>query len=251
MITAVIIDDESRAREAIRTMLNGFCPNINVVGEADGVETGFKQIQQLNPEAVFLDIQMPDGSGFDLLKRFPSIDFKFVIITAYQEFAVKAFKFSAIDYLLKPIDPSDLINAVDKLKETLLDEEINQRFKTFIENTQVSEGSPNKIILKTFDSVMVAETGKILRCESQNNYTLFFFTDGSKVLVSRTLKEYEELLSSSGFLRIHQSHLVNLKFIKGYKRFPESQITLSDETKLPVAIRKRELVESILGSNKK
>jgi len=227
-------------------MLNGFCPQVKIVGEASSVETGYSLINELKPEVVFLDIQMPDGSGFDLLKKFPSIDFKFIIITAYQEFAVKAFKFSAIDYLLKPMDPTDLINAVERLKETLHDEEINQKFQTFIENTQSSTGNPSKIILKTFDSVMVVETNRIVRCESQNNYTFFYFSDNTKLLVSKTLKEYEELLSSSGFLRTHQSHLVNLNFVKNYKRYPESHINLTDGTKIPVAIRKRELIEDIL-----
>lgn len=246
MVTAVIIDDEVRARETIQKMLNGFCPSVNIIGEANGVESGFNLINELKPEVVFLDIQMPDGTGFDLLKKFTTISFKFIIITAYQEFAVKAFKFSAIDYLLKPIDPSDLISAVGKIQETIRSEEINQKFQTFIENTQVSEGNPHKVVLKTFDSVIVVETKKIVRCESQNNYTFFYLTDNQKILVSRTLKEYDDMLSSTGFLRIHQSHLVNLKFVKNYKRFPESHIVLSDGTQIPVAIRKRELVENIL-----
>lgn len=246
MITAAIIDDEDRARETILKILNGFCPHIKVIGEAHSVESGYRLITELKPEVVFLDIQMPDGTGFDLLRKFPSIDFKFVIITAYQEFAIKAFKFSAINYLLKPIDPSDFVNAVEKLQETRRSEEINQKFQTFIENTESPEKNPHKVILKTFDSVMVVETKRIIRCESQNNYTLFFFSDYSKVLVSKTLKEFDDMLSSSGFLRTHQSHLVNLNFVKSYKRYPESHIYLTDGTQIPVAIRKRELVENIL-----
>jgi len=246
MITAIIVDDEARARETIRKMLSSFCPQVSVIGEGFSVESGYSIINQLKPDAVFLDIEMPDGTGFDLLKKFPSIDFKFVFITAYQEFAVKAFKYSAIDYILKPIDPSDLVKAVEKLNEIRYSDEINQKFKTLVENAEMPEGKSNKIILKTFESVIVVHTDSIIRCESQSNYTLFYFTDSTKVLVSKTLKEYDDLLSSSGFLRVHQSHLVNLKFVKNYKRFPDSQIFLSDGTTIPVAVRKRELVEEIV-----
>ncbi len=246
MITAVIVDDELRARETIGQILTSYCPTVKIIGEADGVESGFNQITIKKPDVVFLDIQMDDGTGFDLLKKFATINFKFVIVTAFQDFAIRAFKFSAIDYLLKPIDPAELVHAVNKLKETQHIEEINQNFKTFIENSQSPEGNPQKIILRSTDSVDVVDVMKIVRCESQSNYTIFYLTGGTKIMVSRTLKEYDDLLSSSGFLRVHQSHLVNIHFIKSYKRFPESQIVLTDNSKLPVAVRKRELVEQML-----
>lgn len=246
MINAVIVDDEIRARETIRQMLKSCCPNVNITGEADSVASGFEIINKIKPDAVFLDIQMNDGTGFDLLKKFPSINFKFVVVTAFEEFAIKAFKFSAIDYLLKPVDPVDLVNAVEKLQETQLSDEINQNFKTFIENLQAPEGKPNKIILRSTDSVDVVDIEKVIRCESQSNYTNFHLADGTRILVSKTLKEYDDLLSSSGFLRVHQSHLVNIKFIKLYKRFPESHILLTNNTYIPVAVRKRELVEEML-----
>ena len=246
MINAVIVDDELRARETIRQILTSLCPHVKIVGEAESVESGFNVISQQKPDAVFLDMQMNDGTGFDLLKRFPTINFKFVIVTAFQEFAIRAFKFSAIDYLLKPLDPTELVSAVEKLEKTQHTEEINQNFKTFIENSQAPEGKPQKIILRSAETVDVVNIMKIVRCESQSNYTNFYLTDGTKIMVSRTLKEYDDLLSSSGFLRVHQSHLVNIQFIKTYKRFPESHITLSDNTYLPVAVRKRELVEEML-----
>jgi two-component system LytT family response regulator len=251
MITAVIIDDEALARDALENMVRLFCPNIQIVGQAFSVESGYNLIALLKPEVVFLDIQMPDGSGFDLLKRFSSIDFKFIIITAYQEFAVKAFRFSAIDFILKPIDPNELIVAVEKLQETIREEDINKKFQTLLENIQSDPLVPQKIILKTFDSVIVVDKSTIIRCESNNNYTMFYFTDKPKVLVSKTLKDFDDLLSSSGFFRTHQSHLVNLKFVSTYKRYPESSVIMTDGTNIPVSVRKRELLVGLLKTLQK
>ncbi|MDD4385672.1 MAG: LytTR family DNA-binding domain-containing protein [Bacteroidales bacterium] len=246
MISAVIIDDEKLAREALANMLKMFCPDVNLIGEADGVESGVETIRRLEPDAVFLDIQMPDGSGFDLLKEFASISFKFVFITAYQEYAIQAFKYSAIDYILKPIDPIDLVAAVEKLHESVLNEDTNKKFQAFIENIQWHEKNPQKIVLKTFDTVIVAEKESIIRCESENNYTMFYFTDKPKVLVSKTLKEFDVLLSSSGFFRVHQSHLVNLNFVAKYNRFPDSHVELTQGQIIPVSVRKRELLVTLL-----
>jgi two-component system LytT family response regulator len=246
MITAAIIDDEALARDAIHNMLKLFCPNVQVVGQAFDVKSGVKIIKELKPDVVFLDIQMPDGSGFDMLKEFSSINFKFIFVTAYQEYAIRAFKFSALDYILKPVDPSDLISAVEKMQKTIQEEETNKKFQTFIENTQWHEKDPQKIILKTLDSIIVAKIDSIVRCESQNNYTLFYFTDRPKLLVSRTLKDFDDILSSSGFFRAHQSHLVNLSFVKKYNRFPESHLVLNDGVKVPVSVRKRELLTELM-----
>jgi two-component system LytT family response regulator len=251
MITAVIVDDETRARDTIISMLSIYCNKIKVIGQAWDVESAFKLINDIKPEVVFLDIQMPDGSGFDLLKRFQNIFFKFVIITAFQDYAIRAFKFSAIDFILKPIDPTDLINAVEKLSETIREEEMNHKFKTFIENIQQPDQPPKKLLLKTIESVIVADTESIIRCESQSNYTLFHFSNRPKLIVSRTLKEFEEILSSSGFIRTHQSHLVNIKYITSFTSQPESFVTLTDGNTIPVAVRKRETVEETISRNKK
>lgn len=246
MITAVIIDDEVLARESLQSMLKLFCPNIEVVGEAYDVQSGVKLIKDINPDVVFLDIQMPDGSGFDLLMQFNSIKFKFVFITAYQEYAIKAFKFSAIDYILKPVDPTDLINAIEKLSETIREEDINHKFQTFVDNIKTDKNSPQKILLKTLDELVVANISSIVRCESQNNYTLFYFSDRPRLLVSKTLKEFDDLLSGSGFCRVHQSHLVNLNFAKKYNRFPDSHLILTNNEQVPVAVRKRDVLKELL-----
>ncbi len=244
MLSAVIIDDEKSARVLLEKMLELYCPTIKVIGQAEGVASGVEAIRTLEPDVVFLDIQMLDGTGFDLLKEFSYINFKYIFVTAYQEYAVKAFKFSAIDYILKPVDSTDLINAVEKLNKSVLSDDVNKRFGAFIENIQWHEDDPQKIVLKTAESVVVAEKDSIVRCESINNCTMFYFTDRPKVMVSRTLKEFDDLLAGSGFVRIHQSHLVNLAFVEKYKRYPESHVILTDGETLPVAVRRRELLQN-------
>lgn len=246
MISAVIVDDEVLARESLLSMLKLFCPNIAVIGQAHNVQSGIDLIQSISPDVVFLDIEMPDGSGFDLLQHFESINFKFILITAYQEYAIKAFKFSAIDYILKPVDPTDLVNAVEKLDETIREEEANHKFRTFIDNFKNNKLDPQKILIKTWDSLVVVDINSIIRCESQSNYTLFYFNNRPKILVSKTLKEYDDLLSGSGFFRIHQSHLVSISYISKYNRFPESHVILSNGENIPVSVRKREVLLKLL-----
>lgn len=245
MFTAVVIDDESRVRETICNMLSVYCPNIKVVGQADGVESGYTLINKLSPEVVFLDIKMPDGTGFDLLKKFNSLNFHFIIISAYEEYAVKAFKYSALDYLLKPIDSTDLINAVDKVTKTINSEETNQKFEILLTNIDNAEKEIKKIILKTQDSIFVVDINSIVRCESQNNYTLFYLSDSSTVLVSKTLKEYDEMLSPLSFIRCHQSHLVNPKYIVKYTKHPVITIEMVDGSTIPVAVRKKDVIDKI------
>ncbi len=239
MFTAVIIDDEPRVRDSLTKMLAIHCPTIKLVGQANSIETGYHIINHLKPEVVFLDIKMPDGTGFDLLKRFQKIDFYFFIITAYEEFAIKAFKFSALDYLLKPIDPSDLIKAVDKLTSKINVEETNRRVNLLMANMEANEMESNKLVLKTIDNIYIVETKDIVRCESLNNCTKFFTVNLQEILVSKTLKDYDELLTPLGFIRCHQSHLVNKNFVQSFHRFPNPLLKLKNGVIVPVSMRKR------------
>jgi len=246
MLKAVVVDDETKAREALIAMLGLYCPTVKIVGQAWNVQSAFDLITQTQPDVVFLDIQMPDGSGFDLLSKFQHVFFKFIIVTAYQEHAIRAFKFSAIDFILKPIDPTELDQAVEKLAETIKEHEQNLKLSAFASNIQDENKQSQKVLLKTNDSIEVVEFGSIIRCESQNNYTLFFFNDRPKLLVSKALKEFEELLTGSGFLRTHQSHLVNVNYISNYIKQPDTHLILKDGTKIPVAVRKRETVGEVI-----
>ncbi len=245
MIRTIIIDDELMAREAIGNMVNLYCPNLELVGTADGVNSGYEAIKKYWPDLVLLDIKMPDGTGFDLLQRFESISFKFIFITAYEEYAIQAFKFSALDYLLKPIDPNDLISSVEKLNESMHKEDESIKLKAFMANIQGASPELKKIVLKTAESIHLVNVKEIIRCESSSNYTLFFFDDNSKLLVSKTLKEFDELLSPYGFFRAHQSHLINLNYLDRYDKAEGGTLILKDKSSIPLAVRKREQLMKI------
>lgn len=231
---AVIIDDMPAARIALQEDIRSYCSEIDLVGEADGVVSGAKLIKEIQPDLVFLDIQMPDGSGFDLLEILPNTNFKVIFTTASDAFALKAFKFSAIDYLLKPIDPDDLKEAVQRAKSQ---SSTFERLSLLKENMQGSK----KIALNTLEKIQIVKIDAIVRCESSVNYTTFYFEDGTKLLVTKTLKEFDKLLSDYTFLRVHQSHLVNTEFIKEFLK-SNGELVMKDGTKVPVSTRKKAVV---------
>jgi two-component system LytT family response regulator len=238
MINAIIIDDIPEARTVLKADLENYCVNINVVGEAEGVVTGAKIIKELKPDLVFLDIQMQDGTGFDLLEILPSTDFKLIFTTASDEFAVKAFKFSAVDYLLKPIDPDELMDAVSKVEQQ---DKPAERIGLLKENFD----KPKRIALNTLDKIHIVEVAEILRCESNINYTMFYFLDGTKLLVTKTLKEFDKLLTDHYFIRLHQSHLVNARFIKEFTK-SDGYVFMKDGTKVPVSTRKKQVLMEMI-----
>ena len=238
MINVLIIDDEENARKLISSILTKHCKNVNICGEAADVGAALTKIIELKPELVFLDIQLKDGTAFDVLKKIQKIDFKIVFVTAYQEFALEAFRFSALDYVLKPFNPSLILIAVEKAEEKLNLEEIKLKVESLQYNFS-SGKEEKKIILKTSDSIYLLNVKEIIRCESEGSYTTFFTTDGRKLLVSKGIKEYEDMLTVFGFFRVHQSHLINLSCFKEYNR-KEDLAILKDNSKIPVSTRKKE-----------
>ncbi len=248
MLSALIVDDEDKVRETIKHMLSVYCPNINVVGEANSVQSGYNGIIELKPDVVFLDIKMPDGTGFELLKKFEKIDFYFIVITAFEEFAIQSFKVSALDYLLKPIDATDLMNAVVKLTKVIDSDETKIRLNTLISNIESGKNESKKIVIKTLDGVFVVQSDEIVRCESDNNYTVIHFKDTTKILVSKTLKEFDDILTPLSFVRCHQSHLINTKYIVKYIKFPNAVLLLTDDTSIPISVRKKEAIERLVKS---
>jgi len=202
MIKALIIDDENRTRELIAKMITSFGFDIEAIPAGENVKSGIKAIEEIQPDIVFLDIQMPDGTGFDVLKSAKNKNFEVIFITAHEEFAIKAIKFSALDYLLKPIDPSELKAAVEKAIKAIDEKNDETRFDTLQYNIQPNQ--KRRLVLKTQESVYVIELDEIIRCEADRNYTSFFLTGGKKILVSKTLKEYETLLTGHNFLRVQQ-----------------------------------------------
>lgn len=240
MIRAVIIDDIPEAIKVLKADLENYCVNIDVVGSAEGVVTGAKLIKEIKPDLVFLDIQMKDGSGFDLLEILGDVNFKLIFTTASDEYAVKAFKFAAVDYLLKPIDPDELMDAVSRVEGQ---DKPAQRIDLLKENFVKTK----RIALNTLQKIHIVNVEEILRCESNINYTMFYFTDGTKLLVTKTLKEFDHLLSGHNFIRVHQSHLINTAFIKEFLK-SEGVLVMKDGTKVPVSTRKKEVLMEMISN---
>ncbi len=239
MIKAIIVDDEKLACESLSQMLGIYYPTINVVATATGINNGYEAITHLKPELVFLDMQLSDGLGFDLLQRFEKIDFKVIIVSAYQEYAVKAFRFSAVDYLLKPVDPDDLVKAVDSALTLAINDSQQERLNALIENTK-QEGTKERLLaLRNTEGTFIVKTSEIVRGESKNNVTHFILSDGTQIRVTKTLKEFEDLLRDCGFIRCHQSHLINQSKIEKISRFPSPSITLCNGDIVPVSFRKK------------
>jgi two-component system LytT family response regulator len=246
MIKAIIIEDEKMSRETLRRMLEKYCPTVEVVAEADGYRKGLEQIRKYNPDVIFLDIQMPDGSGFRLLEEVDDIDFEIIFTTAFDQFAIKAIKYSALDYLLKPIIPQDLMDAVKKVEKKRAELRKRKNLDIQMDSAHATDESSQKIILSTAEMIHVINVDDIVRCESDNYYTYFFFTDGRKLLVSKTLKENEELLSNHNFIRPHKSHLVNVKYIKSFIRQEGGYIIMTDGSRIPVSRRKKDKIMETL-----
>lgn len=244
---AVIIDDEKNSTELTFNLLKEYCRNVQVLATGSSVEEGYGLIAKHSPDLVFLDVQMQDGTGFDLLNRFDFVDFNIVFITAHQEYAIDAFRRSAIDYLLKPLSPPDIISAVNKASQLSQAGDWNTQLKTLLSSIGEPITRRQKIVLKTLERIYSLSVTDIVRFHAEGSYTEVFLKDGKKIVVSRLLKEFDELLSPVGFIRVHQSHLINGDFIFCYEK-SESLITMKDETIVPVSVRKKEAVLHLLNS---
>ncbi|RLD73338.1 MAG: DNA-binding response regulator [Bacteroidetes bacterium] len=236
MISIVVIDDEPKAREAILSILSLSPIELNIIGEAGDVESAYKLISTKSPDLILLDINLPDGSGFDLLKRFGKINFKVIFITAHQEHAIRAFKYSAVDYILKPITAGGLFSAIEKAAEEISKQETVLKLGTLLSNLEKLK----KIVLKTAESIHIINVSQIIRCEADVNYTTFYLQGGEKLLVSKPLKEYDDLLSQAGFFRTHQSHLVSLDHMLRYEKTDGGYLVMDDHSAVPVSVRKKE-----------
>jgi len=216
--------------------------------EGENVAEGIDIIEKQKPDVVFLDIQMPDGSGFKLLESINEINFDVIFTTAYDQFAIKAIKFSALDYLLKPIFPEDLIKAVKKAEVKKEGQDSRENIDVLLENIKMPLSESPKIVLSTSDKINVVKVKDIVRCESDNYYTFFHFKNGERLLKSKTLKENEELLKDHNFIRPHKSHLVNVLFIESYLKQDGGYIILTDGSKIPVSRRKKEKIIEIISN---
>jgi two-component system LytT family response regulator len=232
MIKAIVVDDERPSREALCNYLNEFCPSVEVLGRASSLNSAYKIITKLKPDVVFLDIEMPDGSGFDLLKRFERIDFRIIFITAYSEYAVEAFRFNALDYLLKPLKIDELQAAVNKVNDEIITKTNDQNIKTLINAIFSPPGFQQSISIPNRDGFDIIKLKDIIMCEADGYNTYFYLIDKRKIRSSKNMKHYENILKDFGFLRVHHSWLVNLIFIESYSN--QEEILLYDKYRCPL-----------------
>lgn len=240
MLRAIIIDDIESIRKRHLAIIKTSCPNISIIGQADSVASGTTLIKQLMPDLVFLDVEMPDGSGFDLLQRLKPINFKVIFITGHEDFAIRAFRFSAIDYLLKPLEASQLIEAVKKAEESLSKEIFDMKLTNLFANLDRPKNH-QKLILKTAEKIYSVNIQDIVNCESDKNYTTFNFINAPKLVVSTNLKEYENLLTPFNFFRTHKSHLINMAYFDHFiKTDGGNRIVMKNKVNIPLSVRKKE-----------
>ena len=244
MINTLIIDDEPKVQKSIEMIIKQYCPQLNVVGTASSALEGIKEINCKKPNLVLLDIEMPHGTGFDLLEGIANPDFQVIFITAYNQYAVKAFKYSAVDYLLKPIDIEEFVAAVNRVEKNLQNP-VGQRFDVLLEN--IKSNNLSKIAIPTSDGLEYISVNSIMYLEAERSYCYIFMENDKKMLVSRSLSDIEKLIESDTFFRCHKSFLVNLEFVKKYVRFDGGYIVLNNNKRIDISRRKKDEFTEVMS----
>jgi len=242
MIRTIIIEDELNVREALKKMLQIISPAIQIIGESAFVKEGSDLIKKHQPDLVFMDVELEDGTGFDILNQLETIEFSIIFTTAYNQFAIKAFKYSAVDYLLKPLDPEELKNAVDRAFENVAHSNKHKELLKVLQNN-INKKEEEKIVLKTTEQRHIISVKNIIRLEADGAYTNFFTVD-KKIIISRNLKFYQDILNKN-FIRIHQSHLINKQHIKNIKK---TTLIMSNGNCVPIATRKKTEILKLITS---
>ena len=241
-MNALLLDDEQPVLESLAEKLNLFCPEVTIVAQCNTVDEALTMLAQESIDILFLDVNLNGESGFDLIEKWSGEELPSLIFTtAFDEFAVKAIKHAALDYLLKPIDSEDLVKAVRKAGQ-----KVNKDLQDIV--SEGAKGAPKKLVIPTTEGMHILNVKDIVRCESSSNYTTFFLADKSSVLASKTMKEYEILLRPAGFERVHKSHLVNLEMISRYISADGGYVLLKEGSTVPVSNRKKEILVSHLKS---
>jgi two-component system, LytTR family, response regulator len=246
MITAIIIDDEAKGRLALREKLLAYCPQIKLVAEAANGQEAILLIQQHKPQLIFLDIEMPRMNGFEMLNELPEKNFHIIFTTAYDQYAIKAIKYAAFDYLLKPIDIEELKAALSKV-DAAESNQTKKQVELLQQNMQHPKKQLNKLAIPTLEGLLFFDINDIIHLEANSNYTFIYFTNKTKVTASKTLKDFEELLPGDIFFRTHHSYLINLNYIKRYIKGDGGQIELQNGTYVDVARRKKEEFLKVIG----
>jgi len=241
-MNAIIVEDEKVSREILASYIRKYCPDINLKGEAVNITEAKNLIDSVKPDLVFLDIEMPKGNGFDLLEQYADPSFEVIFVTAFNEYAIEAFNFSASYYLLKPVSIDELVKAVEKVKQLRNSRDSWSPTKILLQNIQSSVKQEKKIALPLIDGFEVVRTGDIIRCAANDNFTEFYFTNGKKMMICRTLKFYEDLLKDHDFIRVHKSHLVNRHHIKRYTKGKGGSLTMIDGSVVDVSASYKDLL---------
>jgi two-component system LytT family response regulator len=245
MIKAIIVDDEPELRELNLSLLKNHFNEIEVVGCCGTVKEGVELIDLYKPQLIFLDIRLTDGTGFNILQKIQPYNYSVIFITAYNEFAIKAIKFCAIDYLLKPIDETEFCEAVDRALSTMNNNKLHEQIETFF-NFYEKQNKVRKIVLKTTEAISIVDICDIVYCKSDSNYTTFYLKSGEKIMISRGMKEYDDLLSEYGFFRPHHSYLVNLQYISKLDKSDGGFLILKNNSEIPVSSRRKKRLIEVL-----
>jgi len=240
MIRTVLVDDEIDSIRVLQKLLESFCPQVAIVGTANGVETALQVIRETDPDLVFLDIEMAQGNAFDLLNQLQPLSFQFIFVTAFDDYAIRAFKYSAVDYLLKPVDIDDLRSAISRVQERPLEKDLTQKMRTLLEHMGSLQMSQQKMAIPTITGLMFVPVQEILRFEAKGNYTTIVMANNDTILATKTIKDYEEALPEAIFYRIHNSHIINLSRIREYQKGRGGSVVMEDGTVIEVASRRRE-----------
>jgi two-component system LytT family response regulator len=240
MIRTILVDDETDSISVLQRLLESFCPKVNVIGTASGVDTAFDLINERRPDLVLLDIEMSQGNAFDLLNRLMPLDFQVIFVTAFDNYAIRAFKYSAIDYLLKPVDVDDLRNAIDRVREKPEQKDLAAQMRILLENVGALQVSQQKMAVPTITGLNFIPVQDIIRFESKGNYTIIYLTNSEPIMATRTIKEYEDVLPESIFYRIHNSHIINLSRIEKYQKGRGGTVLMEDGSVIEVASRRRD-----------
>lgn len=247
MLKSVIIEDTDQDKQWLKSLLEPYKNEITVVGEADNLPEAIRTISMLKPDVVFLDVQIKGGDGFDVIQALGPIDFKIIFTTSYDTFAVRAIRLSALDYLVKPVGKAEFDNAIGRLLSGLTERAQNKQIEVLVNNLR----QVNKLALPAQNSIRFVDIDRIIRCQADSNYTWFFLTNKSKLLVTKCLKEFEEILEPSGFCRIHQSHLINLRYISEFKKESGGIVVMEDSEEIYVARRRKDILLAAISGFRK
>ena len=244
----LIVEDEDFSYQALEDIIKQYAPQLKIVGRANSVAQAMEYIAQFNPELAFMDIDLPDGTGFDIIQRLKPIDFSVIFVTAYNQFALQAFRFSATDYLLKPIDTEEFKEAIEKVSSSRRQEYLDLKMDVLLANLQAQMSDGKRIVLKTMEDIFIVPLKEIVCIQSDGSYSHFFLISGKRITVSSHLKKYEDPLLDQGFFRPHSSYLVNLAHVERFHKPEGGLLIMKDGSSIPVSNRKKEELIKILQS---